>query len=461
MKAFAADDVAKAFHYMQTGNHIGKILVQMPQAVESSLCRDTPKGTPFSMTSSYLLIGGLGGLGKAISNWMVENGAREIVYLSRSGGKSEDDQKFLRELAAQSCKAICICGDAAALSDVQRAVSACRQPLAGVLQLSADLRVSSNKNGDYHSLPWALTLGAQQDCTFQNLKYDDWIKGLRPKVRGTWNIHHAIQTQEHLEFFVVFGSISGVCGNSGQSNYAAANSFLESFSHYRRQLGQPCSILHLGPVEDAGMISGNDKALQRMRSSGVRLLSEAEVMEGLERAILMSRPSGTLRMTEGPTVSSASAGGVIVGGFGRPSSDLTATFHDARSQDARFALYHNMETGKSKLKVTNDEFRELVSRIEESPGILNEPNTGILICRELGRVITGYLGESHDLSDEEMASYAIDSLMAIEIKDWVRGNMGMEISMDQTSRAGTVRELAELTIEHLKVKHGLATRPVI
>ncbi|GFF62126.1 putative acyl carrier protein [Aspergillus udagawae] len=460
VKAFAANDIVKAFRYMQTGKHIGKILVQMPQAVESSLCNNTPKGTPFSMTSSYLLIGGLGGLGKAISNWMVENGAREIVFLSRSGGKSEDDQKFLRELAAQSCKAICISGDAAALSDVQRAVSACRQPLAGVLQLSSDLRVSANRNGDYNSLPWALTSYAQQDCTFQNMKYDDWIKCLRPKVQGTWNVHHAIQAQEHLEFFVVFGSISGVCGNSGQSNYAAANSFLESFSHYRRQLGQPCSILHLGPVEDAGMICGNDKVFQRMRSSAVRLLSETEVMEGLEQAIHMSRPSGTLRMTEGPIASSASAGGVIVG-LGRPSSDLTATFHTAWSQDARFALYHNMETGKSKPKVTNDKFRALVSRIEESPGILNEPETGIFIRRELGRVITGYLGESHGLSEEEMASYAIDSLMAIEIKDWVRGNMGMEISMDQTSRAGTVRELAELTIEHLKVKHGLATREVI
>ncbi|KAJ2967316.1 hypothetical protein NQ176_g9719 [Zarea fungicola] len=102
-----------------------------------------------------------------------------------------------------------------------------------------------------------------------------------------------------------------------------------------------------------------------------------------------------------------------------------------------------------------------MAQIEENPAILNQPETELVVCREIARLMTGYLGGSgsgagdEEISDEDIGNIAIDSLMAIEIKDWVRGNMNLDVSMDQTSRSRTSGELASHTVERLKVKYGL------
>jgi hypothetical protein len=141
VKVFDAIDIVSAFRYMQAGTHLGKILVRMPSTVDS-LPRPAVKTFPsFGSDAAYLLIGGLGGVGRAVSTWMVEQNARELIFLSRSAGKSEEDQAFICELEAQSCRVICVAGNVTNLKDVQEAVLACTRPLAGVLQMAVDLKV--------------------------------------------------------------------------------------------------------------------------------------------------------------------------------------------------------------------------------------------------------------------------------------------------------------------------------
>lgn len=126
---------------MQAGTHLGKILVRMPSSVES-LAPPVVKAFPtFRSDAAYLLIGGLGGIGRSVSTWMVEQNAREIILLSRSAGKSEEDQAFIRELEAQGCQVICVAGNVRNLLDVKEAVASCKRPLAGVLQMAVDLNV--------------------------------------------------------------------------------------------------------------------------------------------------------------------------------------------------------------------------------------------------------------------------------------------------------------------------------
>lgn len=140
-KSFPARQTADAFRYMQKGKHIGKIVVTISetnQPISATLAR---RQTALSEKFTYLLVGGLGGLGKAVTTWMVERGARNFVFLSRSAGKSVDDQSFFRELEAQDCTAIAIAGSVIELADVKRAVQAAPKPIAGILQMSMVLRV--------------------------------------------------------------------------------------------------------------------------------------------------------------------------------------------------------------------------------------------------------------------------------------------------------------------------------
>jgi hypothetical protein len=87
------------------------------------------------------MIGGLGGLGQAVSTWMVEHGAKHLIYLSRTAGKTERDRAFFKELEAHGCSIQTFPGSVSVLSDVEYAVKNSSKPIAGVMQMSMVLRV--------------------------------------------------------------------------------------------------------------------------------------------------------------------------------------------------------------------------------------------------------------------------------------------------------------------------------
>ena len=141
MKFFHAAHIIDAFKYMQKGQHIGKIVVTMPKDPQELDMTAVQQELRLRPDASYLLVGGLGGLGRAISTWMVERGARHLLYLSRSAGKSDSDQAFFRELEAQGCAVQAICGDVTDAEEVKRAVQDASAPIAGIMHMSMVLRV--------------------------------------------------------------------------------------------------------------------------------------------------------------------------------------------------------------------------------------------------------------------------------------------------------------------------------
>src|SRR5271168_890717 len=98
MTVFQGSKVEEAFRYMQKGQHIGKLVLSIDQKNDPLPIAATAPVLRLRHDKSYLLVGGLGGLGRAISTWLVEHGARNLVYLSRSAGMSDEDQDFIREL---------------------------------------------------------------------------------------------------------------------------------------------------------------------------------------------------------------------------------------------------------------------------------------------------------------------------------------------------------------------------
>lgn len=141
LRLFQAEQIVEAFRYMQAGTHIGKIVVEVPSDATQLPTTNVKITVSFRPNASYLLVGGLGGVGKSISTWMAEEGARELVFLSRTAGRSIEDETFIRELEAQDCRVICVQGSVAEVADVKRAVAACTLPLVGVLQMAVSLQV--------------------------------------------------------------------------------------------------------------------------------------------------------------------------------------------------------------------------------------------------------------------------------------------------------------------------------
>lgn len=276
------------------------------------------------------------------------------------------------------------------------------------------------------------------------MSYEDWQASMAPKVQGTWNLHEAV-SREDLGYFVLFGSVVGLCGNAGQTNYAAANTFLEGFSRYRRRLGLPSSVLVLGAVGEVGLISRQPKLLQSMQAVGTWLLDEDEVLKGLEICIMRSHdPIATV-----PGIQTSSS--VIIGlGYTRPLSDASVRllWH---SQDARFAPYANIDSSfeQRPSEASSNILRDLTIRADRDPSIMLTEESRSLIIQETVRLVSSSLIGSQDLDEGQKWEIPIDSLASLEIKSWVRRNMNLDVSVAEIAKSRTVGGLALMTADRL------------
>ncbi|KAI9375916.1 hypothetical protein BJX61DRAFT_539371 [Aspergillus egyptiacus] len=421
---FEASEVAAAFRHMQSGQHIGKILVRMPDNASDLPAKETRAQVTFSPEHAYLLSGGLGGLGCAISNWMVERGARCLVYLSPSAGVAESHHAFAEELKCQGCEAIFVQGSAAEPSDTQKAISMSPKPIRGAIQLALALK----------------------DTSFELMTFDDWTIPLTAKVHGTWNLHEALKDTP-LDFFLMFGSIAGVAGTAGQCNYSAANTFIHALARYRHSLGQPASVLDLGPVADIGYVS---RSPELMKTFNARLewkfIKEQELLDAVETLIHHSShrpppPSGLdpLRFN---------VNHIILG------LAPTAPWLCQRG-DRRMSILYNRGQQQQDTPATADDLVDFVAQVEADPEILNRPSTEEYLILKAGFLIkppsTKTPAGKVDL--KAMANIPIDSLIAIEARAWARKRLGVQISLSEITAAGNVKGLVGLAIDELKKRY--------
>lgn len=146
VKFFDAVQIEEALRYMQKGQHMGKLVIRFPSDDSQLAASRGNHRISLRPDASYLLVGGLGGLGRSISTWMMEHGARHFIYLSRSGGKVPDDAAFVHEMTEAGCTVQITAGSVANLADVQNVVRQAEYPIAGVLQMSMVLKVRQRSN---------------------------------------------------------------------------------------------------------------------------------------------------------------------------------------------------------------------------------------------------------------------------------------------------------------------------
>ncbi|PGH00300.1 hypothetical protein AJ80_09194 [Polytolypa hystricis UAMH7299] len=443
---FDAAHISDAFRYMQKGQHIGKIVVNFPD--ESAPLPETRKKEQarFSPTASYLLVGGLGGLGRSVSTWMVEYGARNFVYLSRSAGASDGDTHFFEELEAQGCRVTSVAGSVANLADVQRAVELCGDEIGGVIQMSMVLR----------------------DRNLAQMSHEDWHTPLSSKVSGTWNLHRALQGRTH-DFFLLFSSTSGIVGQPGQANYAAANTFLDSFVQYRHSLSLPASVIDIGVVEDIGYVAQNQTTLEQLRASSYHFVPERDLLDSVQLALQKSwpqQPPSPPTTAPAPGLTSCANPSQITIGL-KSSKPLSAP--DNRivfRRDIRLSIHRNLEVLiETDKQHTNEGLKEFLVAVSTDPSILENPETIDFLNAEMRNVIDTFILRPDDSDDDgegggggsggvSLANLGVDSLVSIEIRNWWRQILGLEISVLEIMNAGSIAQLAGIALGGLKVKFG-------
>ncbi|NET67637.1 MAG: SDR family NAD(P)-dependent oxidoreductase, partial [Moorea sp. SIO1G6] len=252
-KVFPSTEIAAAFRYLQQAKHIGKVVVEMPQAT----------GQPNSIKpeASYLITGGLGALGLEVAQWMVTQGAKHLALMGRRA-PNPTAQKVIEELETAGAHVSVLLGDISNQEDVAltlQEISASLPPLKGVIHAA----------------------GVLDDGLVQNMNWQQFTKVMAPKVAGTWYLHQLTQDLP-LDFFVCFSSMASMLGSPGQGNYAAANGFMDAVAHYRRGQGLPGLSINWGAWAAGGMAARLDSFnQQRLDRSGMIAIKPEQGMQAL------------------------------------------------------------------------------------------------------------------------------------------------------------------------------------
>lgn len=291
------------------------------------------------------------------------------------------------------------------------------------------------------------------------MSFEDWKAPIMPKVQGTWNLHEALKN-EPLDFFVLFSSWSGLRGQRGQASYAAANSFLDAFVQFRHHQGLPASVLDIGVMEDIGYVSANPSVLEHFRSTATHVLHEQDLLDSLQVMIQRSRP---LTISEPNQFKSHSQLAIGL----RSTLPLDAPNNRTSwKRDRRMAVYRNYESsGSSTRPSTNEGLKQLLMTVSTSPMLLKSQSTIDFISNEIGTTLFSFmLRPMEELAlGMSLDALGVDSLVAIELRNWFRQKLGIDMSVIEILGSASIQSLGEVAAAKLLAKFsvGLKSEPEV
>ena len=226
----------------------------------------TPKTSPgstlaFHTNGTYLITGGMRGLGFKTAEWMVSRGAKHLVLLGRSE-PSASVMNTIGQIRKQGVEVII------AKADISDPVHL-KKIFDKIVKEMPSLR------GVIHAA------GVLDDASLLNLTAERMKKVMMPKVNGTWNLHNATMNLP-LDFFVLFSSAVSVLGSPGQANYAAASSYLDAMAYLRQNKGLPAISINWGPWADVGLAAEATERLKEQNASTQYLVKVIKIDRGLE-----------------------------------------------------------------------------------------------------------------------------------------------------------------------------------
>jgi NADPH:quinone reductase-like Zn-dependent oxidoreductase/acyl carrier protein len=263
IKVFPLDQAQEAFRYMAQARHVGKIVLRMPAT-------DVQSRRIVSADATYLVTGGLGGLGLQTAHWLVERGARHLVLAGRRVPDAAA-VRFVANLESAGVVVRVVQADIADRAQVQAVLAEIGRdmpPLRGVIHAA----------------------GIVHDAVLMNQHWSEARNVMRGKAHGAWLLHDATRDMA-LDFFVMYSAAGVLLGARGQGVYPAANAELDGLAHWRRRLGLPALSVAWGAWAGAGM--AGQAAAQGQDQWADRGLHKIEPEQGFARLETLLRDGAT------------------------------------------------------------------------------------------------------------------------------------------------------------------------
>ncbi|KAL9085033.1 MAG: hypothetical protein Q9165_007774 [Trypethelium subeluteriae] len=403
-------EMEKAFRLMQQGKHMGKLVLKVdPEDLVPVIPRN-PHPLTLDTNATYVLVGGLGGIGRALAEYLAKNGAKHIAFISRSGDAKPEAKKTLADLeklGVQPVAFACDITDYESLRTVVQQITSEYPPIKGLVQ-------------------GAMVLN---DIYFEEMEHEPWAATAQPKIQGSWNLHNLMP--KDLDFFVMLASISGVVGNGSQSNYAAGNTFQDGLAHWRRAQGLSACSLDLTMMAGVGWVAENVEIAEEYKADFMRLAMGPEELFRVFESAITGYQEGNHHMP--PQLIT----GAITGGIGQQMEHLktNSSFEDAKWMYlARLDVQGiSADSAESAAEVRG---QLIVATSLAQAGELVET------------ALAAKLGKSLNMAAEDLDtvkpvhSFGVDSLMAIEVRNWIFKELKSQVSVFDILSAVPMHQLA-------------------
>ena len=356
-------------------------------------------------------------MGRSIAQWLVEHGARSLIFLSRSGAHSPETAAFVADLRAQGVQISAHQCDISNLQQLEEALTTCTSTLPlirGVIQCAMNLRASA----------------------FENMTAEDWQAVVAPKVQGSWNLHASLP--QGMDFFIMLASFVGITGTPGQANYAAANAYQDALALHRRAKGLPATSIDLGWMHDVGVAADNFGRMFRMRTSGFEGMREHELHVVLEAAI-----TGKVRGKEGTTVPAQIITGVCTGGMIERSGATDIRWMN----DAKFSYLKTVDSKETNgARNAGSDASQLRRRLREA--ITVNDVTAVVKEALVAKLVFSTGLDIRDVDENKpIHALGLDSLVAIELRGWAKRELKTEVSGMFILSNATIKEVAATMAE--------------
>ncbi|KAF2231041.1 PKSKA1 [Viridothelium virens] len=412
---FSWTDVPAAIRFLRPGTHIGKIVLSDgPNAKIQVPIRRAPQTLCFREDGCYLIVGGLRGLCGSLAIYLARTGAKHLAVMSRSGYADEKSRGVVKQINALGAQIDLLTADVVSPTEVKNAFKQTTVPIAGIIQGAMVLR----------------------DRPFDQMTLAEYHEAVQCKIQGTWNLHNAAESLHlSLDFFTLLSSISGIIGNRGQANYAAANVFLDAFAAFRRARGQPACSVDLGVIEDAGVIAENAKLHAQFDTRSFKGINDSLLRKILYLSILQQQ--------EHPAPSPGADAQMVTGLIAPQPSDSSLK-GDARFA-ALFAGLAGAGSATTGVKGGNAELQAvlLLLRSESADPAARLKATVDAVNGCFVRMLQ--LPEPMDPA-RPLSVYGIDSLSAVEVRNWVRKELGALVTTLDILNAASLTAFCEKVI---------------
>lgn len=277
------------------------------------------------------------------------------------------------------------------------------------------------------------------DSLFSNMTHEQWTSTILPKVHGSKNLHE-ITLAQPLDFFILLSSLHSFIGNPGQSNYAAGCAYQVSLAKYRNNLGLPATAIDLGIVGDVGYVVEKKESGKKVKVQEFKHIKEEEMLALVELSI------------REPML------GHLVTGL---DSDLDVSAMEKEGNTPFFArdpVLSHLDYLRPHLKTeattqtssdgATTASLSLSAQLASAPSLdLAKSYIQTALLKKLSRSLM--MDPSELDASRSMSAYGTDSLVAVEMKNWIQRETKATVSVFEILQASSIASLVERVAERV------------